>query len=137
MVIFITELGVVWQSSIWLLYFRSPKSSDLTREFSESLSLFSSIFFKPFMRSARNIVQWWQRRKKWELDSGSRFRFKTATTQRVYTILEIMVKSFFIEMTQLKSQTSEVLKIYWIKYIINGIGDRTTIIQIKDRFTKL
>ena len=68
---------------------------------------------------------------------GIRFRFKTATTQRVYTILEIMVKSFFIEMTQLKSQTSEVLKIYWIKYIVNGIGDRTTIIQIKDRFTKL
>ena len=68
---------------------------------------------------------------------GIIFRFKTATTQRIYTILEIMVKSLFIEMTQLKSQTGEVFQIYWIKYIVNGIGDRTTIIQIKDKFPKL
>ena len=28
----------------------------------------------PFMRSASNIMQWWQQRKKWELDSGSRLQ---------------------------------------------------------------
>ena len=44
-----------WQLSI-RLYFGSPKSSNLTKEFSESLSIFSSIFCKPFMRSARNIM---------------------------------------------------------------------------------
>ena len=49
------EAFSIWHFSI-RLYFGSPKSSNLTREFSESLSIFSSIFFKPFMRSALNIV---------------------------------------------------------------------------------
>ena len=48
----------MWQLSI-RLYFGSPKSSNLTREFSESLNIFSPILFKPYkpvMRSARNEV---------------------------------------------------------------------------------
>ena len=49
------EAFSIRQFSIWL-YFRSPKSNNLTRECSESLSIFSSSFFKPFMRSARDIV---------------------------------------------------------------------------------
>ena len=30
---------------------------------------------------------------------GIRFRFKTATTQRIYTVLEIILKLVFIEIT--------------------------------------
>ena len=49
------EAFSIWQLSM-RLYFGSSKSSNLTRQYSERLSIFSSIYFKPFMRSVRNIV---------------------------------------------------------------------------------
>ena len=79
--------------SIWhlskRLFFGSPKSSNLTREFSESLSIFSSIFFKPFMRSAHNIVYWWQQRKKWESVSGSRLQLHRGFIQSLKLCLNL------------------------------------------------
>ena len=41
---------------------------------------------------------------------GIRFKFKTATTQKVYTVLEIMVKFVFIEINLFKSQACEISK---------------------------
>ena len=58
---------------------------------------------------------------------GVRFRFKTETTQRVYPLLEIMLKLIFIEITKFKSQTGEIFQTYWIKYFVSGIEDRLRI----------
>ena len=37
-----------------------------------------------------------------------RLRFKTASTQRVYTVLKIVLKLVFIEMTKFKTQASKI-----------------------------
>ena len=42
---------------------------------------------------------------------GIRLRIKTATTQRVYTVFEIMLKLVFVEMTLFKLQMDEIFKI--------------------------
>ena len=40
-----------------------------------------------------------------------RLRIKTATTQRVYKVFEIMLKLVFVEMTLFKLQMDEIFKI--------------------------
>ena len=42
-----------------------------------------------------------------EEEMGIRFRFKTGGTQRVYTVLKIVLKLAFIEMTKFKTQASK------------------------------
>ena len=61
---------------------------------------------------------------------GNRFRFKTAGTLRFDTVLKIVLKLVFTEMTKFKTQASKTFQIYWVKYIVNGIEHRATIIQI-------
>ena len=39
---------------------------------------------------------------------GIRFSFKTAGRQRVYTVLKIMLKLLFVEITKFKMQASKV-----------------------------
>ena len=57
---------------------------------------------------------------------GIRFRFKTAGTQRVYTVLKIVLKLVFIEMTKFKTQ---VIRPIGLNIFINGIEQMMTIIQ--------
>ena len=47
-----------------------------------------------------------------------RFRFKTARTQRVYTVLKIVLKLAFIKMSKFKMKASKIFQAYWIKDII-------------------
>ena len=68
---------------------------------------------------------------------GNRFRFKTSDTLRVYTVLKIVLKLVFTEITKFRTQASKRFQTYWIKYIINGIEQRTTTIQIQYKFPKL
>ena len=43
-----------------------------------------------------------------EEEMGIRFRFKTAGTQRAYTVLKIVLKLVFIEMIKFKRQASKI-----------------------------
>ena len=56
-----------------------------------------------------------------EKEMGIRFRFKTAGTQRIYTVLKIVLKLVFIEMTKLKTQASTLEYFRPIEYIKNII----------------
>ena len=47
------------------------------------------------------------------------FNFKVATTQRVNTVLKVVIKSVFIKMTQTKSWTGKEFKSYRIIDIVN------------------
>ena len=67
---------------------------------------------------------------------GIRFRFKTAGTQRAYTVLKIFLKLVFIEMIKFKTQASKISQTYWIKYSTNWV-EQMTIIQVKDKFPKI
>ena len=114
------EAFSIWQLSI-RLYLGYLRSSNWTREFSESLSIFSWIIFKSFMSSTILL----QQRKKWELDSGSRLQVHRGFIQFWKLCLNLC------SLRWLSSRHK------WVRYFrpiglnifINEIEQRMTIIQ--------
>ena len=55
-------------------YLSSPYRSNFVRDFSSSVRIHESILMSSFMRHLRRSVKFWQRRKKWVVDSDSKLQ---------------------------------------------------------------
>ena len=55
-------------------YLPSPYRCSFVKDFSYSVRIHESILMSAFIRYLRRSVKFWQRRKKWEVDSASKLQ---------------------------------------------------------------